>query len=220
MRTIYLGLSLLLSMSSCKKNMETPTSQTASTDQRPDGTLSSDQKIITINDGTRDSALKIEASSLAAEVNFVPDNQGQSLKTALLRGDIFTSFGINSLTRQVAVGVRGMTFNEHVWSMVFLIDLKSPNEPKLLKLYRPGTKVPSENITNPFANITKIEFTLNNGLIITHKSNFGSGDMPFQEEVHFDAKGDVVKCTGTGTGTGTGTCFDEPKLSDFSRSVP
>ncbi|MEI8027433.1 MAG: hypothetical protein WCI18_13880 [Pseudomonadota bacterium] len=215
MRSLPLFFALISCVCSCKTQTGMDSSKTLDAGQRLDVSLSNDQKTITVNDGLRDSALKIEANSLSALVNFVPDDKGQSLRTARLTGELITAFGVNQYQKQIALGVRGMTYNEHVWSMLFLVDLNMPNQPKLLKLYRAGSKKPSDEATNPFARITKIDFTSSNDLFVTHKSSFGSGDSPFYEKVRFDAKGNVVECIKLPEGTSNGSCFDEPKLADF-----
>ena len=214
MRSSLVFISLIFFVCSCKSKTDMDTSKTLDAGQRLDVTLSNDRKTITVNDGLQDSALKIEANSLSALVNFVPDDSHKSLKTARLTGELITAYGVNQFQKQIALGIRGMTYNEHVWSMVFLIDFNMPKQPKLLKIYRVGSKKPSDEVTNPFARITKIDFT-SNELFVTHTSSFGSGDSPFHEKVRFDAKGNVVECIKLPEGTSNGSCFDEPKLEDF-----
>jgi len=209
MRSLSLFFSLIFSISACKTQSETDSSKTLDAGQRLDVSLSSDQKTITVNDGLHDSALRIEANSLSAPVNFVPDSKGRSLQTSRLTGQLISAFAVNQFQKQIALGVQGMNYNERVLSMVFLIDLNKQNAPKLLKLYRVGSNKKSDESTNPFARITKMDFNSAGDLFVTHKSNFGSGDSAFYEKVQFDSKGNVLQCMKLPEETSNGSCFEE-----------
>jgi len=211
---------LTLSLVACKQRPQSDQSTTLEAGQRIEVLISGNQSTATIIDGMSPPQM-IQASDLFSTVNFVPPVENGKLPPRPLKGELFLSSGVNQFTGQVVLGVRGMLFNEHNWSMVFLVDRANVKNSKLVQLYNPKSEVkqPEPGVTNPFALITKMEFKESGELWVTHKSAFGDGDSPFHETVKFDKNLKPFQClpvTQDSTEVKTeGICFDSPRPGDF-----